>query len=126
MSYWEKLDELEAKEIAPGIKRKLFFTENDPRMMIVCFEIDSPPVTFPMHKHEHLQMGFVLQGQIKLTIGEETKILEKNTFYRIPPNVEHGAEILGTEKGIFIDVFSPIREDFLEGDKLFYFPEEND
>ena len=126
LNYWEKLEDLEAKEIAKGIKRKLFYCENDPRMMIVCFEIDSPPMTFPMHKHEHEQLGFVLQGKAKFTIGKETKIIEKNTFYRIPPNVEHGAEILGPEKGIFLDIFSPIRKDFIEGDKPFYLEEEND
>ncbi len=126
LNYWEKLKDLEAKEIAKGIKRKLFYCENDPRMMIVCLEIESPPVTFPMHKHEHEQLGFVLQGKAKFTIGEETKIVEKNTFYKIPSNVEHGAEILGPEKGVFIDIFTPIRKDFLEGEKPFYFEEKND
>ena len=126
MNYWEKLNEMEAKEIAPGITRKLFYSENNPRMMIVCLEIESPPVSFPIHKHEHEQLGFVLQGKAKFTIGKETKIVEKNTFYRIPPNVEHGAEILGPEKGIFIDIFSPIRKDFLESGKPFYFDKKND
>jgi len=123
LNYWEKLEDLEAKEIAKGVKRKLSYCENDPRMMIVCWEID-PPATFPLHEHE--QLGFVLQGKAKFRIGEETKIVEQNTFYRIPPNVEHGAEILGPEKGIFIDIFSPIRKDFLEEEKPFYFEEKND
>ncbi|MFX1521469.1 MAG: cupin domain-containing protein [Promethearchaeota archaeon] len=113
MNYWEKLENIEAKEIAKGVKRKLFYCENDPRMMIACFEID-PPFTLPIHTHEHEQLGFVLQGKVKYTIGKETKILEKNTFYRIPSNIEHGAEVLGPEKGIFSDIFSPIRKDFLE------------
>ncbi|MFX1518347.1 MAG: cupin domain-containing protein [Promethearchaeota archaeon] len=121
MSYWGKLEEFEAIEIAEGVKRKVFYCE---RMMIVCFEIEQPPMTFPMHKHEHEQLGFVLQGKAKFTIGDETKIIEKNTFYKIPSNVEHGAEILGPEKAIFIDIFSPIREDFLEGKKPFYFEEQ--
>jgi quercetin dioxygenase-like cupin family protein len=116
LGYWGKLEEFEAIEIAKGVKRKVFYQD---RMMLVCFEID-PPVTFPMHKHEHEQLGFVLQGKAKFTIGEDTKIIEPNTFYKIPSNVEHGAEILGSEKAIFIDIFSPIREDFLEGKKPFY------
>ncbi len=119
MSYWEKLEELEAKEIAKGIKRKLFYCE---KMMIACFEI-APPATVPMHKHEHEQLGFVLQGKAKFKIGEETKIIEKNTFYKLPSNVEHEVEILGPEKGIFIDIFSPIREDFLEEKPPSYFEE---
>lgn len=90
MNYWEKLKDLEAKEIAKGIKRKLFYCENDPRMMIVCLEIESPPVTFPMHKHEHEQLGFVLQGKAKFTIGEETKIVEKIRSTKFPQMLNMG------------------------------------
>jgi len=90
LNYSEKLENLEAKEIAKGIKRKLFYCENDPRMMIACFEIESPSVTFPMHKHEHEQLGFVLQGKAKFTIGEETKIFEKNTSTEFPQMLNTG------------------------------------
>jgi quercetin dioxygenase-like cupin family protein len=34
--------------------------------------------------------------------------------YFIPSNEKHGVKVTGTEKGLFLDVFSPPREDYLE------------
>jgi quercetin dioxygenase-like cupin family protein len=53
----------------------------------------------------------VVSGSFKVTIGDETKVLNGGDAFYIPPNVMHGAICL--EDGILIDVFSPIREDFM-------------
>ena len=65
-----------------------------------------------MHKHYHAQVTQVVSGSFKVTIGDETKVLNDGDAFYIPPNVMHGAICL--EDGILIDVFSPIREDFME------------
>ena len=48
-----------------------------------------------------------------MTIGNETKVLSGGDGFYIPPDIEHGALCL--EEGMLIDVFSPIREDFMAG-----------
>jgi len=45
-------------------------------------------------------------------INGEKKILKGGDGFYIPPNVLHGAVCM--EAGVLIDVFSPMREDFVD------------
>jgi quercetin dioxygenase-like cupin family protein len=47
-------------------------------------------------------------------IGGEKKVLRAGDAFYIPPNVLHGAVCL--EPGVLIDIFSPMREDFINND----------
>jgi quercetin dioxygenase-like cupin family protein len=55
----------------------------------------------------------VESGVFDFTIGEETRTLKTGDCAYVPPNVEHGA--VCKETGVLLDIFSPVREDFLEG-----------
>ena len=46
-------------------------------------------------------------------MGDGKKVLKAGDGFYVPPNLEHGALCL--EEGELIDVFSPIRADFMEG-----------
>lgn len=63
------------------------------------------------HKHPHLQISYVASGAFEVTIGQENRLLRAGDVYFVPSNVLHGAVCL--EEGILIDVFNPLREDFL-------------
>ena len=65
----------------------------------------------PRHSHVHEQTGYLVKGKVKLTIGHETFEAEPGDSWCIPGNVEHGAEIL--EESVAIEVFSPVREEYL-------------
>jgi len=65
----------------------------------------------PSHSHPHEQTGYLVSGKIRLTVGDETLDAEPGDSWCIPGGVEHGAEIL--EDSIAIEVFSPVREDYL-------------
>jgi quercetin dioxygenase-like cupin family protein len=65
----------------------------------------------PSHEHYHEQVGIILEGELELTIGDETKIVKRGDVYVIPANVPHGAQaITGNVK--LMDVFSPVREEY--------------
>jgi quercetin dioxygenase-like cupin family protein len=64
-----------------------------------------------IHHHYHSQITHIESGVFNVTIGDETKILKAGDSYYIPPNLPHGATCL--EEGLLIDVFSPMREDFV-------------
>ena len=51
-------------------------------------------------------------GQFEIEINGSKKILTAGDAFYVPPNVMHGAVCL--EAGTLIDVFSPMREDFIE------------
>lgn len=66
----------------------------------------------PMHHHYHTQVTHIAAGKFEVTINNETKLLQKGDSFYVAPNIEHGVVCL--EEGLLIDVFSPMREDFIK------------
>lgn len=65
----------------------------------------------PFHKHPNEQSGYVISGKYKLKFGGEEYELSEGDTYSIPANIEHSIEIL--DAGEVVDVFTPIRQDYL-------------
>ena len=104
-------DEIEWEVVGEGVKRKIM--GYDDKIMLVNVHFDEGGIG-PMHEHYHSQVTYVVGGEFELTIGEETKMMKGGDCFYIPPNVIHGA--ICRKSGVLIDVFSPIREDFMDGD----------
>ena len=100
--------DLEWEKIGDGIKRKIMSYDEKIMMVKVHFETGS---IGSMHNHPHSQVTYVESGEYELTIGSETKTIRAGDSFYIPSNVMHGATC--SMKGVLVDVFSPIREDFL-------------
>jgi quercetin dioxygenase-like cupin family protein len=98
---WEQVDK--------GMRRKIM--SYDERLMVVKVEFEKGGVGV-LHQHPHSQITHVESGVFEVEIGEEKKILSGGDAFYIPPNVIHGAVCL--EAGVLIDVFSPMREDFIK------------
>lgn len=64
------------------------------------------------HHHRHDQLSFVLTGTLKFFVGEQTYVLEAPSVLHIPGDVPHGAEPVGDERVLNVDVFAPVRDDF--------------
>ncbi|MEW6172913.1 MAG: cupin domain-containing protein [Bacillota bacterium] len=71
--------------------------------------------TLPRHAHPHEQTGYLVKGRIRLSIGAEEYEVQPGDSWCIPGGVEHGAEIM--EDSVAIEVFSPVREDYLPNNK---------
>jgi quercetin dioxygenase-like cupin family protein len=56
-----------------------------------------------------------VKGHIRLSIGTEKCDVQTGDAWCIPGGVEHGAEIM--EDSVAIEVFSPVREDYLPKEK---------
>ena len=56
---------------------------------MVCMEI-SPEKEDTGHNHLFDQCGIVLEGQIEMFIGEESRLLNVNETYFIPSEKQHG------------------------------------
>ncbi len=83
------------------------------RMMMVL-NATLPSHTVPIHSHPHEQIGMVYRGEAILRIGNEERHVKKGDFYCIPANVPHGDTTLGNEPFIMLDIFHPVRRDFIE------------
>lgn len=65
----------------------------------------------PKHAHPHEQTGFMVSGKMKLFINGEEFVAEPGDTWCIKGDLPHWAEIL--EDSVAIEVFSPLREDYL-------------
>ncbi|WP_394993112.1 cupin domain-containing protein [Emticicia sp.] len=102
-------DELPWETVDPKIKRKIMAYNNDLMLVKVAFEQGGVGA---IHKHPHLQISYVASGVFELTIGGESKVLNEGDVYFVPSDVLHGAVCI--EDGVLIDVFNPMREDFVK------------
>ncbi|MEW6668379.1 MAG: cupin domain-containing protein [Thermodesulfobacteriota bacterium] len=69
--------------------------------------------TLPRHAHPHEQTGYLVKGRIRLSIGAEEWDAHPGDSWSIPGGVEHAAEVM--EDSVAVEVFSPVREDYLPG-----------
>ena len=102
-------DEIEWEIVGDGVKRKIMGYDDTIMLVNVDFKKGS---IGPLHEHDHAQVTYVVSGEFEVTIGEEKKNLKGGDCFYIPPHVWHGALCLAD--GVLIDVFSPIREDFMK------------
>lgn len=102
---WTKIP---VEPVAEGIKRQVLVGEN---VMLCRFTFD-PFVVTDVHTHPHEQMTLVVKGKVRFTIDGLTVIAAPGDVLHFPPHNRHGATMLD-EEVVLIDIFSPIREDFL-------------
>jgi quercetin dioxygenase-like cupin family protein len=94
---------------AEGIERRMIVGEK----LMACRLYFQPHVVTPVHTHPHEQMTFVLQGKVRFTIEGKERIVLAGDVLHFGSNVPHGATML-EEEVVLIDVFTPLREDFLK------------
>jgi quercetin dioxygenase-like cupin family protein len=64
-----------------------------------------------LHSHRHEQITYVISGKIRFEDKDgKPSIVEAGGFAVFAPNEVHGGEVL--EQSVFVDAFSPAREDF--------------
>ena len=102
---WETIP---VEALAPGIERRMIVGE---RLMICRLRFD-PFVVTPVHTHPHEQMTIVERGRVRFFIEGEERIVHAGDVLHFPSNMEHGATMMD-EEVVLIDIFTPIREDFL-------------
>lgn len=78
-------------------------------LSVVHFE---PRSVVPEHSHPHEQMGVMISGRLEFTIGGQTRVLGPGDMWSIPGGVPHRVVAL-EEPAVALDVFHPIREDYL-------------
>lgn len=102
----QHLSEILPKEIAIGIVGK-YIHGSVTTLGYVHIKAGS---VLPAHHHVHEQITFILDGELEMTIGNETYLLTAGTAQVIRTNITHSA-IAKTDCNV-IDVFSPSRDDY--------------
>lgn len=103
-------DEIPAERVAEGAQRQMVWGDR----LMVCRIRFAPGVVTAVHSHPHEQITLVERGRVQFFIDGERRVAAAGDVLRFPSNVEHGATMLD-EEVVLIDIFSPVREDFLGG-----------
>jgi len=105
---WVFNEKINLKDTAPGVRRKVLAYCNEMMCVENHFEKDAAGA---LHNHPHTQITYVAEGKFRFTIGDETRIVSKGDTMLKQNGTEHGCVCL--EKGVLIDFFTPMREDFI-------------
>ncbi len=97
----------------PGLETTILTGLHGERMMMVL-NATLPGHAVPTHSHPHEQIGMVYAGKALLRIGEEERVVQKGDFYCVPADVPHSDTCIGDEPFVMLDIFYPIREDFID------------
>lgn len=100
----------EWEQLGPGLSRQILGWDNQIMMVKVKFK---KGVSASKHTHFHTQTTFCHSGKFEFTIAGKKHVIGPGDGLYIAPNLVHGAVCL--EAGVVLDVFSPVREDFLDG-----------
>ena len=103
-------DEIALEKITEMISQKVIAGE---REMLAQIYLKRGALV-PVHAHDSEQMTYILQGALKVTVdGDEITVREGEVLH-IPSGVQHQSEAL--EDTFELDVFSPVRQDWLRSE----------
>jgi quercetin dioxygenase-like cupin family protein len=103
-------DTIPVEHAGEGIERQLVVGQN----LMICRFRFAPLLVTPEHTHPHEQMSMVISGRVRFFVEGEERIASPGDVLHFPPNCLHGATMMD-EEVVLIDVFTPVREDFLSG-----------
>jgi quercetin dioxygenase-like cupin family protein len=106
--YFVTLDECSQHEIFPGVTIRAIGGEK----LMLSHVVLQPNSVVEHHSHPHEQMGILIEGEMTFTIGDETRELKVGEMWKIPGNVPHLVKA-GPRGAVAIDIFHPVREEYL-------------
>jgi quercetin dioxygenase-like cupin family protein len=96
------------ERLEEGVERQMIIGER----LMLCRLRFAPHVVTQAHDHPHEQITLVERGRVLFTVGDEERVAQAGDVLHFPPGSWHGATMLD-EEVVLIDIFSPVREDFL-------------
>ena len=105
---WVYYKDIEGVSASPGVIRKVLAYCDSMMCVENAFETGASGA---MHSHPHTQITYVAEGRFRFTIGDEVKEVAKGDTLCKQDGIQHGCVCL--EKGILVDFFTPMREDFV-------------
>jgi quercetin dioxygenase-like cupin family protein len=99
------------EELVPGKNYRKIKAYNKNMMLVEVFFNEG--AVGEVHTHPHDQATYCLEGEFEFTVGDEVKVIGVGDTIYMPSNILHGCKLL-SKKGRLMDIFSPMREDFIK------------
>jgi quercetin dioxygenase-like cupin family protein len=101
-------DEVPVQILDDNVRRQLITGQQ----MMLC-RIQAPPnIVLAIHSHPHEQITMVQRGRARFIVDGVEREVQPGDILHFPAHCLHGAVTLD-EEVVLIDVFTPIRADFL-------------
>ena len=101
-------DAQKLNELGSGVTRRVLAHNEQLMAVEVAFETGA---VGSVHTHPHTQCSYVLSGKFRYSIEEEAVEMNPGDSIVVPSGLPHGTVCV--EKGVLLDVFTPMREDFI-------------
>ena len=101
-------DDAVLRDLGGGVSRRVL--AHTPQLMIVEVNFEKGGEG-SVHTHPHCQNTYVRSGRFRFNVDGEAVEVGPGDTLAFLPNVPHGTLCL--EAGTLVDIFAPMREDFL-------------
>ena len=105
-------DDMPKEPLSAGLDRRLITGDQ----VMIAHVYFTKGTEVPRHQHHNEQITYILEGSLQFFFGdddEETHTVDAGETLVIPSNLPHRAVAL--EDTLDVDVFSPPRQDWLDG-----------
>ncbi len=109
--------EMPWEKVTGEISRKIITGENE----MIAHVLLTKGAVVPEHSHVSEQITYILEGCLKFQIGSQEILVSAGQVLVIPSGVPHRAVAL--EDTLDVDIFSPIRRDWLDGTDTYFHKE---
>ena len=104
-----KHDDQKRIDLGGGVTRRILSYDDSLMSVEVSFETGAVGAE---HSHAHTQCSYVLSGKFSYAVEGEAVKLNPGDSIVVPSGLPHGTVCL--EKGVLLDIFTPMRADFLK------------
>lgn len=109
MSNFRDLEAIPVMDIWAGVAGR---TIEAAGVTLAVLELD-PNASVPAHEHPNVQVGVLVRGRVRFTVGDETREFGAGGTWTIPGGVSHRVEV-GPDGAVVIEAFAPARDDWHE------------
>ncbi len=102
-------DKVKKEKLSETFYRPLVYGE---KVMVAQLDIRKGSVV-PEHMHENEQITWIMKGKLHFKIDGKEMDVGQGEIVIIPPNIKH--EAIALEDTLDVDVFSPVRSDWING-----------
>ena len=96
------------RDLGGGVSRRVLAYNERLMIVEVNFEAGSEG---SVHTHPHCQNTYVRSGRFRFNVDGESVEVGPGDTLAVPPDIPHGTLCL--EAGTLLDIFAPMREDFV-------------
>ena len=105
---WNFNQDIDSENTAEGVNRKILAYADE----IMCVENHfAKGAIGALHHHPHTQVTYVVSGAFEFEVDGVKKVVRAGDALLKRDSIEHGCVCL--EEGILLDIFTPMREDFI-------------